>query len=122
MAEEYESDPTRLCISILKRAFPDIPITSEIPFERPPAPLIQISRTGGEDTDFVSKPVMQMLCWGGSDPGSQALCMDAVSALRAAAEEDKVLSSVVCQSVSRDEWTVEGEARYRAQLNLVINV
>lgn len=116
------ADAAKICLDILERSLPGIPVTSELPFERPEPPMIQISRTGGEEAEFLSKPVMQMLCWGGDDPGAQALCMDAVHALKEAAEGDDALSAVDCQSMSRDEWAPTGEARYRAQLKLVINI
>lgn len=122
MNEEQNDVGTEVCIGILQEAFPDIEVTSEIPFDRPEDPMIQVSRTGGKQGEFVSEPTMQLFVWGSDDSSASSMAMTAIQSVVAAACDHESLSHAECTSMERDEWAAAGESRYRVQMKLVINL
>lgn len=122
MSDARNDVGTEICIDVLRETFPDIEITSEIPFDRPEGPMIQLSRTGGKDGEFLAEPTMQILLWGSDDASASSMATTAVQSIRAAARDHDSLSSAECTSMERDEWAANGESRYRVQMKLVINL
>ncbi len=122
MTESMRDPGTEICIKILSEAFPGIEVTSEIPFDRPEEPMIQVSRTGGPETEFTSEPTMQVLVWGGSDAAASSMALTAIHAVKDAVLDHERLSHAECTEMSRDEWAAMGESRYRIQMKLVIDL
>lgn len=114
-------DETQLCIDILKSALTDVEVSSELPFEHPCGSYVQVSRTGGDESEELATPIMTFICWGKSDVQAKALAADCVHAMADQAKIDPLLSDSRLITMSRDEWTATGQSRYMVQLKLTIN-
>lgn len=113
-------DPTALCVDAIAHRL-SIPVSSEIPPERPKGRFVQVSKAGGTESDFIDSPIMALVCWGSSDADASALATDCIHALAEQASDDPLLSHSELITCYRDEWGGTGESRYMVQLRLTIN-
>lgn len=114
-------DPTQLCIELIAGALDGVVVTSQMPAERPDGAYVQVSRTGGPESDFLDEPIMTLVCWDASDYGASSLATECVHILSDAAKDHDLLSSSELITMSRDEWGATGQSRYMAQVQLTIN-
>lgn len=113
-------DDISLVVEILSEAL-SVPVSTEIPAERPTR-LVCVSLTSDQSTEYLHLPTVTLMCWGTSDLEAHGLALSAVHALTDAAKTHDLLSSADLQTMSRDEWTRNGQARYLAEIDLTINV
>lgn len=114
-------DETQLCIDVLNQALSDVEVSSELPPEHPRGSYVQVSRTGGDENEWLTMPIMTLICWGKSDVQAKALATDCVHAMAEQAKIDPLLSDSRLITMGRDEWTATGQSRYMVQLKLTIN-
>lgn len=113
-------DCTRLVLDILSDAL-DVPVSTDMPSDADGRRYVLVSKSGDQSTDFLYRPRYDLMCWGSSDRDAQRLAINAVEALREAAEVDDYLSAVQLETMSREEWSRNGQGRYLAIVDLVIN-
>lgn len=113
-------DPIAMALPILREAFGAVPVSTEIPPDRP-GRLVVATLVGGQSDGFVMDALVGMTCWGRDDRDALTMATRAADALRDAAEDHPYIFSADLESVSRDEWTATGQARYYAQVRLTIN-
>ena len=114
-------DPTQLVIEILAPALTGVKVSTEMPADRPESDYVGVSRNGGYDDPFLLQPRVDLLCWSDSDKHAYDLAMSCIDVLWDAAEDHPYLSAAQLDTLSRDEWSKTGHARYRATVSLVIN-
>lgn len=114
-------DSVGIVVAVLRAALPGIKVSTEMPARRP-GRAVMVAQVGGTCDEFTDRPRIEMTCWGTSDTDARTLAMDAVLALSDAAEAHPYLSSSEMETISRDEWTQDGSARYRAVADLVVNL
>lgn len=112
-------DDIALVIEVLAEAL-DVPVSTEIPPERP-GRLITVSLASDNSDMLIHRPMMALTVWGSSDPDAHGLAVSAYHALTEAAQTHPLLSSAVLNTMSRDEWTRDGQSRYLVEVELVIN-
>lgn len=112
-------DDIALVVGVLADAM-DVPVSTEIPPERPER-LITVALTADISDELIHRPTMALTVWGTSDKDAHGLAVSAVHALATAAQTHPLLSSAQLQTMSRDEWTRDGQARYVAEVEMVIN-
>lgn len=113
-------DPIELVVDLLKDGV-NAPVFTEMPTDRPTA-CVQVSQGGDRSTELLLQPRINLLVWGESDVAARTLAVACVDCLRDAALDHELLSSAQLESMSRDEWTRTGHARYFVELDLVINI
>jgi hypothetical protein len=113
-------DPLLIVLPIIEEAYDDVPVTTEVPRDRPER-LVVVTRAGGSTDGFVATPLIGVTCWGRDDHDAQTMARYGFDALAEAAEEHPNLFSADLLSLSRDEWTATGQARYYAEITLTIN-
>lgn len=113
-------DAVAINVATLKAAL-DVPVSSEIPIERPER-MVCVQRSGGPRDECFDYPEITLLCWGATDAEASGLAISAAHALSEAAESHPLLSSSEMDTMSRDEWSTNGAARYRVVIQQVINV
>lgn len=113
-------DPLLIALPVLEEAFGDVPVTTEVPSSRPER-LVVASLAGGSTDGFVVTPLIGVTCWGRDDHDAQTMARYASEALAEAAESHPYLFDAQLASLSRDEWTATGQARYYAEIYLTIN-
>ena len=113
-------DDIALVVGILSDAL-DVPVSTEIPPERPER-LITVSLSSDASDMLFHRPTMALTVWGSSDRDAHGLAVSAFHALAEAAQTHPLLSSAQLQTMSRDEWTRDGQSRYLVEIDLVINV
>lgn len=118
-------DATSMNVAVLKAAGITVggitvPVTTKVPADRPDL-MICVSREGGYMDEFFDHPTMTLLCWGRTDAEASGLALSAAHALSDAALDHPLLSSSEMESMSRDEWTPNGAARYRVMIQQTIN-
>lgn len=113
------TDDTALVVGILADAL-DVPVSTEVPQQRPQR-FVMVSLTGDTSTQFIHSVRYGLTVWGTTDADAHGLAMSAWHALADAAQDHELLSAVGLDSMSRDEWTATGAARYLVQLDLIIN-
>lgn len=114
-------DSMEIAVTALRAALPGAKVSTEMPARRP-GRAVMVAQVGGTCDEFMDRPRIEMMCWGTSDTDARTLAMDAVLALSDAAEAHPYLSSSEMETISRDEWTQDGSARYRAVVDLVVNL
>lgn len=112
-------DDIALVVGILADAL-QVPVSTEIPPTRPKR-LVMVALSGDLSDEFIHRPRIMLTCWGESDADAHGLAMSAWHALADAASTHDLLSYVALETMSRDEWTSTGQARYLVQLDLTIN-
>ena len=115
-------DCIALVVSLLQDAveLSGVPISTEIPPTRATR-LIMVGLVGDESDLLILRPRVSLTVWGSSDADAHGLAVTAYHVLAEAAQTDDYLSHVALETMSRDEWTATGQARYVVQLNLTIN-
>lgn len=112
-------DPTALVVAILADEL-DVPVSTDIPETRPNrAVLVELS--GDESDMFIMRPRYALTCWGETDRDAKSIAVSAVHALSDAALDHPYLSHVALETMSREEWSRNGHARYMAEVALTIN-
>lgn len=114
-------DPNELTVQLLRDALDGVKVSTEMPADRPSADYVGVYRNGGYEDPFLLQPRYDLVCWSDSDKHAYSLAMSAVEALWAAAAEHPYLSACQLETLSRDEWSKTGQARYVATVSLVIN-
>lgn len=116
-------DATELTVGILQDAFGSVPVSTELPMGRQNAPerLVVVTLMGGPDDGFLWEPVMGITCYGTTDRDAFGMAQYAAEAMAEAAMDHPYMSAAETESISRDEWTTTGQARYYAQVRLTIN-
>lgn len=112
-------DPTELVVGILSDALA-VPVSTDIPAERPDR-LVLVDLTGDQSDELILRPRYALTCWGVSDKDAHGIAMSAVDALRDSAWDHPYLSAVQLETMSREEWSRNGQSRYVAEVDLVIN-
>lgn len=115
-------DDIKLVVGILKDATSllGVPISTEIPPTRPKR-YIAVALIGDMSDPLIHRVKFLLTVWGESDLDAHGLAVSAWHALTDAAQDHDTLSHVSLESMSRDEWTATGQARYIVQLDLTIN-
>lgn len=113
-------DTTEIIVGILADAL-DCPVSTDVPMERP-ARLAMVSLDGDERSDrFILRPIYSVTCWGTSDRDAKSIALSALHALSDASETHKWLSAVQLDTLARDEWGRNGQARYMLTVQTVFN-
>lgn len=115
-------DPITIALDVLREAFPDVRVTTEVPMGRErPDRLVAVTLEGMESDGLLARARVDVICWGRSDRDAFGMATLAADALRDAALDHPFLSSAGLDSLARDEWTATGQARYFAAMTLHIN-
>ena len=112
-------DCIKLTVDILTDAI-EAPVSTEAPADRPTT-LVLVQLAGDYSDEFVLRPRIALTVWGETDRDAHVLAMSCVDALRDASLDHPYLSAAQLESMSREEWTRTGQARYLAEINLVVN-
>ena len=115
------TDDVSLVVGILQDAFPTVPVSTEIPPNRP-SRFINVALSADQSDMFVRRPTVSLTVWGRSDEDAHGLALSAFHAIAEAAQTHDLLSSADLQTMSRDEWTSTGQARYLVEVDLTINI
>lgn len=108
-----------LVVEILKDAL-SVPVSSDIPRDRP-GRFVLVDLSGDRSTPYLLMPTYDLTCWGTSDRDAHGIALSAVQALQEAAEDHPYLSACDMETMSREEWSRNGQGRYLAVVDLVIN-
>lgn len=112
-------DTTKLVLDVLREAL-DVPVKTDMPTDRPDR-LVLVDLSGDNSTPFLLMPRYDLTCWGRSDADAKGIALSAVEALQEAAEDHEYLSACQLETLSREEWSRNGQSRYLAIIDLVIN-
>lgn len=110
---------TNLVLDLLSDAL-DVPVSTDMPRDRPTR-LVLVDLSGDQSTPFLLRPRYDLTCWGTSDRDAHGLALSAVQALQEAALDHPYLSDCQLETMSREEWSRNGQGRYLAVVDLVIN-
>lgn len=113
-------DNIALVVGILQDAL-NVPVSTEIPAQRPTR-FVNVSLTADQSDEFLRRPTVSLTVWGRTDADAHGLALSAWHALTDAAQTHDLLSSADLQTMSRDEWTATGQARYLVEIDLTINI
>ena len=113
-------DPIGLALEILKENL-DAEVSTEIPKDRP-GRYVMVGLEGDESTPFLLRPRLAITCWGTSDRDANQLAISAFGALRDASLDHPYLSSADLETLSREEWSRNGQSRYLAIITMTVNV
>lgn len=119
MAETI-TDDIALVVGILKTALPNVTVSTEIPASRP-SRYVNVALSADQSDMFLKRPTVALTVWGITDADAHGLALSALHALTDAAQTHDLLSSADLQTMSRDEWTNTGQARYLVEIDLTIN-
>lgn len=114
-------DDIALVVDILQDAFPTVPVSTEIPPNRPSSRFINVALSADQSDMFLRRPTVALTVWGRTDADAHGLALSAFHVLADAAQMHDLLSSADLQTMSRDEWTNTGQARYLVEVDLTIN-
>ena len=113
-------DPIGLAVDILKESL-DAEVSTEMPKDRP-SRYVMVGLDGDSSTEFLLRPRLALTCWGTSDRDANSLAISAIEALRDASLDHPYLSSCDLETLSREEWSRNGQSRYLAIITLTVNV
>lgn len=113
-------DPIAEVVAILTADFPQVHVSTDMPMERPER-AIMVALDGDASTPYLLLPRIGLTVWGTSDMDAKGLAFAAVDSLRDASLTHDWLSAVQLETVSRDEWSRNGQSRYFAALQLTFN-
>lgn len=108
-----------LAVSILKESL-DVPVGTEIPRDRPRR-FVMVDLEGDQSTPYLLRPRIALTCWGATDKDARGIALSALEALQEAAEYHPYLFDVSLETMSREEWSRNGQGRYLALIDLTIN-
>lgn len=112
-------DTTKLVVDLLAEAL-SVPVSTDMPRDRPHR-LVLVDLSGDESDPFILRPRYDLTCWGTSDRDARGIALSAVQALQDAALDHPYLSACQLETMSREEWSRNGQGRYLAIVDLVIN-
>ena len=112
-------DTTKIVVDILADAMA-VPVSTEMPADRPER-YVLVDLSGDQSTPYVCRPRYALTCWGTSDVDAHGIAISAVQALQEAAMDHWLLSSCQLETMSREEWSRNGQSRYVAMVDLTIN-
>jgi len=112
-------DPVQLVVELLSAEM-EVPVTTERKPDRP-VRMVLVSQSADASDEFLLQPRMELTCWGTTDRDARGIATSAVDVLRDAALDHPYLSAVRLETMARDEWTRTGQARYVAEVDLIIN-
>lgn len=112
-------DGVELAVSLLKESL-EVKVGTEVPRNRPQR-FIMVDLDGDESTPYVLRPRIALTCWGASDKDARGIALSALDALQEASEDHPYLSDAALDTMSREEWSRNGQGRYLALINLTIN-
>ena len=112
-------DCIELAVGILADAL-EVPVSTEHPRERPQT-FVLVALVGDYSDEFLLRPRIGITVWGETDRAAHTLAMSCVDALRDASLDHPYLSAAQLETMSREEWTRTGQARYLVEMDLVIN-
>lgn len=113
-------DPVRLAVEILQEGFPNVPVGTEVPNDRP-GRLVTVALDSMSTDGLTTVETLGIVCWGLTDPDACGMCARAADLLREAAEEHPFLFAAQLDTMARDLWTATGQSRYIAQVSLFLN-
>ena len=116
------TNPVTICVEAIEKHMEGVTASSEMPQTRDTSmPYVQVSRTGGGDTEFLDTPIMTLFCWSDTDSKAYMLAENVKNVIADEALDHPYLSASSLISLARDEWAGDGRARYMLQLQLTIN-
>lgn len=115
------NDAVQIVVDILNESLTNAAVCTEIPPEPPKKATVMVSQTGGEIGEFIDRPIMTLLCWGGSDKEAYSFSTTVFHSLAEVADIHPLLSAVELVTMSRDEWSATGQSRYMLEVRLTIN-
>lgn len=116
-------DATQLVLDILGDALA-VPVSTDMPREKDhamPTRYVLVDKSGDQSTPFLLRPRFDITCWGTSDRDAHGLALSAVQALQEASMDHPYLSDCQLETLSREEWSRNGQGRYLAVVDLIIN-
>ena len=113
---------TDLVVDLLSDAL-NVTVSTEMPSERQDGNRqhVMVAMSGDHSTPYLLKPRYDLICWGTSDRDAHAIALSAVQALQDAAIEHPYFSDCQLETISREEWSRNGQGRYLAVVDLIIN-
>ena len=112
-------DYMQLVLEILRDGL-SCPVVTDIPADRQER-LVMVTLDGDNSNEYLLRPRLMLTCWGTSDRDAFGLTLTALDVLSEAALDHELLSSVERESVSQEEWSRNGQARFMALVSLTIN-
>lgn len=112
-------DYIKLVVDILSDAL-TVPVTTDIPSDRVER-LVTVDLDGDRSTAYLYIPRIALTCWGKTDRDAHGIALSAIQALQEAALDHPYLSSCDLETLSREEWSRNGQSRYLALVELTIN-
>lgn len=117
-------DVTALVVGVLSEAL-DVPVSTESPWKDTNTPLpkrlVTVDLAGDRSDQFILRPIFQLVCWGATDQEAHGIARACLDALWGAAEDHPYLSACQLESMARDTWAANGQARYIVTVDLTIN-
>lgn len=112
-------DTVALVVGILAQDL-GVPVSTEVPPTRPQR-FALVSLDGDMSDPFILRPRFTIMCWGTTDIDAHGIALSALHALADASQTHPYLSAVQLESLARDEWGRDGQARYALQVVCIIN-
>ena len=112
-------DATKLVVDLLSESL-TVPVSTDMPRNRVER-MVLVDLSGDQSTPFLLMPRYDLTCWGSSDRDAHGIALSAVQALQEAALDHPYLSDCQLETMSREEWSRDGQGRYLAVVQLVIN-
>lgn len=113
-------DGVELAVTILKDSL-EVKVGTEVPRDRPRR-FVLVNLDGDESAPFLLRPRIALTCWGTTDKDARGIALSALEALQVASEEHQYLSDAALETMSREEWSRNGQGRYLALISLTINI
>lgn len=116
-------NPVTIAVTVLAEALA-VPVGTDMPSDqehRRTERYVMVSLDGDGSDPFLLRPTIALTCWGASDHDAHGIALSAIDALRDAALDHDLLSAVELDSISREEWSRNGQSRYLALVGLYIN-
>lgn len=119
-------DPIQLTVEVVADALQTVPVSTEVPFtaahpSEQPQRYVVVTLEGLQDDGFIALANVSLTVWGLSDRDAFGMATAAADALREEALTHPYLSAAQLETLTRDEWTATGQARYFARMQLTIN-
>lgn len=119
-------DPIQLTVGVVAGALQGVPVSTEMPFgadhtSRQPERFVVVTLEGLQDDGFLALANVSLTVWGVTDRDAFGMATAAADALREEAITHPYLSAAQLETLTRDEWTATGQARYFARMQLTIN-
>ena len=112
-------DATEIVLDVLREAL-TVEVTTDMPKDRLGRGVL-VDLTGDQSDAYILRPRYALTCWGANDKDAHGIALSAVQALQEAALDHPLLSSCDLETMSREEWSRNGQSRYMAEVTLIIN-